>query len=131
MAILGSTDTGGRPVALAFSLFTNDDPRRAPELLAAAQRSLDGLPAGSCAIWATIVRPKVGGVSYAAANRALEKLAEADRRIVVVPWADEVRLHRDWLRDDRVHATEEGYAARAELYAEAARSCGLSGRAAR
>lgn len=120
-----------RPVALAFSLFTNDDPRRAPDLVAAARRSLDGLPAGSCALWATIVRPKVGGVSYAAANRGLEALAEEDPRIVVVPWAEKVRLHREWLRRDRVHATDAGYRARAQLYADAARSCRFADPAAR
>jgi lysophospholipase L1-like esterase len=115
----------GRPVALAFSLFTNDDPRRAPELAAWARRSLDGLPAGSCAIWATIARPKVAGVSYAQANTLLEQVGEEEPRIVVVPWARATKLHPEWLRKDRVHATPEGYAARAQLFAEAAQSCGL------
>ena len=114
-----------RKVALAFSLFTNDDPSRARDLVAAAQQSLVGLPQGSCAIWATIARPKVGGVSYAAANRMLEDLAGQDPRIVIVPWARAVKAHPKWLRDDKVHATDEGYRARAELYAAAARTCGL------
>ena len=114
-----------RPVVLAFSLFTNDDPRRAADLAASVRRSLDGLPRGSCALWATIVRPRVAGVSYAEANRLLEQIAAEERGIVVVPWAREVRRHPEWLRKDRVHATPEGYQARAELYAAAARTCGL------
>ncbi|HEV2813516.1 MAG TPA: hypothetical protein VGW10_09715, partial [Solirubrobacteraceae bacterium] len=117
-----------RPYALAFSLFTNDDPSRADELATWARQSLDGLPPGSCAIWATIARPPVRGVSYARANRVLEAVAaephENGRRVVIVPWARAVRARPDWLRDDRVHATEEGYRARARLYAAAAESCG-------
>ncbi|HEX8084383.1 MAG TPA: hypothetical protein VF529_08840 [Solirubrobacteraceae bacterium] len=125
MAIRDAMRKPAKPVALAFSLFTNDDPRRAPELAQAAARSLDGLPSGSCAIWATIARPKVAGVSYAQANAALDQVAASDPRIRIVPWAEGAKRHRDWLRDDRVHATAEGYAARAQLYAQAAAGCGL------
>jgi hypothetical protein len=117
-----------RPYALAFSLFTNDHPSRAAELATAARRSVAGLPRGSCALWATIARPRIDGVSYAAANRALEQVAREDhdgRRVVVVPWARAARRHPEWLRRDRVHATDEGYRARAALYAAAARRCGL------
>jgi hypothetical protein len=114
-----------RPVAVAFSLFTNDDPRRVADLVASAQRSLDGFAPGSCALWATIARPKVGGVSYRAANDALQALARKEPRIVLVPWAKAVKAHPRWLREDRVHATDEGYRARAALYAQAATACGL------
>lgn len=117
-----------RPLVLAFSLFTNDHPSRAVELATAARQSVAGLPRGSCALWATIARPRVDGVSYAAANRALEQVAREDhagRRVVVVPWARATRRHPGWLREDRVHATDAGYRARAALYAAAARRCGL------
>ncbi len=118
-----------RPIAVAFSLFTNDDPRRADELAYWARESVTRLPRGSCALWATIVRPRVAGVSYARANALLEQVAREPRadgkRIVVVPWARAVRLHPEWLRRDRVHATDEGYRARAQLYADAALRCGL------
>jgi hypothetical protein len=117
-----------RPVAVAFSLFTNDDPRRAADLVAAARRSLDGFAPGSCALWPTIARPRVGGVSYRAANDALQALAREEPRIVLVPWAKAVKAHPRWLRDDRVHATDEGYRARAALYAQAAGACGLTSR---
>jgi hypothetical protein len=114
-----------RPVVLAFSLFTNDHPSRAPELAYWARQSLAGLPDGSCVIWSTIVRPRVGGVSYAQANRLLEQAAVEERRLLVVPWARAVRDHPRWLRQDRVHATEEGYRARAEMYAALAETCPL------
>ena len=42
-----------------------------------------------------------------------------------MPWARAVRRHPQSLRRDRVHATELGYHARAQLYADAARDCGL------
>lgn len=112
-----------RPVVLAFSLFTNDDPSRAAELAYWARQSLAGLPRGSCVIWSTIVRPRVGGVSYAQANRLLEQAAREEPRLLVVPWARAVRDHPRWLRRDGVHATEEGYRARAEMYAALAETC--------
>jgi hypothetical protein len=114
-----------RPVVLAFSLFTNDHPSRAPELAYWARQSLAGLPRGSCVIWSTIVRPRVDGVSYAPANRLLLEAAREEPRLLVVPWARAVQDHRDWLRRDRVHATEEGYRARAEMYAALAKTCPL------
>jgi hypothetical protein len=117
-----------RPVVLAFSLFTNDHPSRASELAYWARQSLAGLPRGSCAIWSTIARPRVDGVSYAEANRLLEQAAAEEPRLLVVPWARAVRDHPRWLRRDRVHATEEGYRARAEMYAALARTCPLDRR---
>ena len=64
----------GTPAVLAISLFTNDDPRHTSELAAAVRRSVQGQ---RCVLWATIHRPPVAGVSYAAANRTLHRL---DRR---------------------------------------------------
>ena len=117
-----------RPVVLAFSLFTNDDPSRAAELAYWARQSLAGLPRGSCVIWSTIVRPKVRGVSYAEANRLLLEAAAEEPRLLVVPWARAVADHPRWLRRDRVHATDEGYRARAEMYAALAKTCPLERR---
>jgi hypothetical protein len=130
MALLAATPLPRRPLALGFSLFTNDDPTRVEDLDAAVRASAGRLAPGGCALWATIARPRVGGVSYAAANRRLEELAAAPElagRLVVVPWAGEVRGHPEWLREDRVHPTPEGYAARAGLYARAAEECRARG----
>jgi hypothetical protein len=126
MALLERTPIPAQRAVWAFSLFTNDDPRNAAALQAAVRSSLDRIGAGNCAIWATIARPRVAGVSYKDANRQLHALASepaSGGRLVIVPWAEAVAEHREWLRDDRVHPTPEGYAARAQMFADAAGEC--------
>jgi hypothetical protein len=123
MTVLGMTPLPRRPRALAFSLFTNDDPRAVDALETAVRGSLDRLGPRDCALWATIVRPKLAGVSYSGANRRLLELAAQDERLLVVDWARAVRRHREWLRGDGVHPTPEGYMARSRLYARAAQLC--------
>ena len=76
-----------------------------------------------CAIWATIARPPVNGVTYTAANRLLERIATDDPRLVIVPWAEQVAANPGLLGGDGVHATPAGYELRARLYAEAAQRC--------
>ena len=125
MTVLRDTPLPARPI-LAFSLFTNDDPRRLPALEAAVRRSLARAGSRGCALWATIRRPRGRGPSYSPANALLERLAaepEPAGRLQLVPWAAYVRRHRGLLRRDGVHATPAGYAARARLYAQAARRC--------
>lgn len=111
---------------LAVSLFTNDDPRGVGRLEAAVRESVRIAGPQACAVWATIVRPPVGGATYAAANARLEALA-ADRTLGadlrIVPWARQVAANPGWVAGDGVHATPEGYRARARLYADAVRSC--------
>jgi hypothetical protein len=122
---LPSTQPPARTV-LAFSLFTNDTPADVDELDAAVRASAGRLGAHDCAIWATISRPAVHGVSYRAANARLAQLAlepQMAGRLLVVPWAAEVARHHGWKARDHVHATVAGYLARAQLYANAARSC--------
>jgi len=126
MQILAATSFR-TPVVLAFSLFTNDDPRNVSALDSAVRASLDRAGRGGCAVWATIVRPPYAGVSYAAANRRLVQLASEPGlagRLLVVPWAAAVRSNPGWLAPDGVHGTPDGYRARAQMYADAARACG-------
>jgi hypothetical protein len=123
MSVLEQTRLPRRPRALAFSLFTNDDPRAVDALETAVRASLDRLGRRDCALWATIVRPKLAGVSYGAANARLRALAAEDDRLRIVDWARAVRRNRGWLSDDGVHPTAEGYAERARLFARAARRC--------
>ena len=111
---------------LAFSLFTNDVPANLDALDAAVRASVGRLGPHDCAIWATISRPAVHGISYRAANARLVQLAfapEMASRLLVVPWAEEVARHHGWKAHDHVHATIAGYLARAQLFADAARSC--------
>jgi hypothetical protein len=129
MELLAQTPLPDEPLALAFSLFTNDDPWNVDALEAAVRESVARLPAGSCAIWATIVRPKVAEVSSAAAHRRLRELA-LDPLLApslrIADWAAAVRGHRRWISRDRVHATAAGYAERARLYADAAGTCPIA-----
>ena len=65
-------------------------------------------------------------MSYDAANARLEALAADPRladRLILVDWGSEYAAHPEWQAGDGVHATPTGYAARAQLYAAAARSC--------
>ena len=126
MQILAATSFR-TPVVLAFSLFTNHDPRNVSALESAVRASLDRAGRGGCAVWATIVRPPYAGVSYAAANRRLVQLASEPGlagRLLIVPWAAAVRSNPGWLAPDGVHGTPDGYRARAQMYADAARACG-------
>ena len=126
MSILGRTKLPGGPVVLAFSLFTNDSPRNVPALDAAVRASVKRAGSG-CAIWATIVRPPQGGVSYKAANqdlRRLERDPSIGGRLLVVPWAETVAANPRLVGSDGVHATQVGYQTRASLYAQAVSACG-------
>lgn len=114
MRILAGDDS---PV-VAVSLFTNDDPRGVGRLEAAVRQSLRGR---RCVVWATIVRPPLGGVSYAAANRALRGMAGG--RLRIADWASAVAADRSLLARDGVHATPAGYRARAQLYARELAAC--------
>jgi hypothetical protein len=107
----------------AFSLFTNDDPRSVAALDAAVRQSVSR---GGCAVWATIVRPPVGGVGYDAANRDLRRLAAGlGGRLQLVDWAAAVAAHPQWVPGaDGVHSDPEGYRNRAALYARAIQACG-------
>jgi hypothetical protein len=108
---------------LAVSLFTNDGPGSVAALQSAVRETIERQARG-CVIWATIVRPPLGGVTYDRANAALERLAADNPRVMrLVPWARKVADHPEWLAPDGVHATPTGYAARAQLYADAARTC--------
>ncbi len=110
----------GDAAVSAFSLFTNDAPTSTSALESAVRESA----ADGCAVWATIVRPPQGGVSYARANTVLQRLAqELPGRVVVVPWAQTVRDNPSFVGSDGVHATTAGYQARAQLYASAIQSC--------
>jgi hypothetical protein len=123
MALLRDAPLGAGPHVLAFSLFTNDGPGSVATLDAAVRESARRAGSGGCAIWATIVRPPVGGVSYDAANARLRQLGATLEAVRIVDWASWVRRNPDWMAGDGVHATPEGYRSRARLYAELARTC--------
>jgi hypothetical protein len=111
-------------VVLAFSLYTNDDPRNVPALRAAVGTSLERVGPSGCVVWATIARPPIAGHGYDAANAALRRMARADpRRLRLVDWAAKVRVEPTLLGPDGIHPNEAGTAIRAQMYADAARDC--------
>lgn len=122
MAILAARRSA--PAILAFSLFTNDDPRGSGALEAAVRASA-GRP-GGCAVWATIAAPPVKGVDYGAANTLLRSLAtdpELAPSLRIVDWSAAIAASPSLLAGDGVHATPAGYTARAGLYASAIKAC--------
>jgi hypothetical protein len=122
MAVLDALPAVPADAVLAFSLFTNDAPGGTDALEAAVRASLTRAGPSGCVLWATIRRPPLGGISYDAANARLERLA-ADPRLRLVRWREASAGQAGWLARDGVHATAAGYAARARLYADAARAC--------
>jgi hypothetical protein len=124
MQVLAGTDVRSQPTVLALSLFTNDGPGNVDALEAAVRRTVDSVGPNGCAVWATIVRPPLGGVSYDAANARLQALeAELSPRMILVPWAETIAGDGSLMGADGVHPTPDGYRARAALYAQAIQSC--------
>jgi hypothetical protein len=125
MRVLSQTElSGDSSVALAISLFTNDDPANIAPLGRAVRTSLDRVGEGGCVVWATIAAPAVNGVTYARANALLESLADDEPRLQLVRWDAAVSRNPGLLEPDGVHPTAKGYALRSRLYLRAARRCG-------
>jgi hypothetical protein len=116
------------PAIVAFSLFTNDDPRGTSALEAAVRAS--ATRPGGCAVWATIVAPPIEGVDYGAANQLVRGLASAPElalSLQVVDWSAAVAESPSLVAGDGVHGTPAGYRARGQLYADAIRACAGAG----
>ncbi len=105
------------------SLGTNDDPGQPAAFRAAIRDVMDVAGERRCVVWANIVRPPYGGVSYRRLNRVLAAESRARENLLVVNWVRMMRRHPEWLAPDGVHASAEGYAARARAVARAVRRC--------
>jgi lysophospholipase L1-like esterase len=114
---------GHLPQVIAVSLGTNDDPSR-PELFRSAIASILRR-AGShrCVVWANIVRPPVGGVSYTRLNGVLRREARAHSNLRVVDWVKLSKKHPGWFAPGHVHVNAAGYRARAKAFAAQIRRC--------
>jgi hypothetical protein len=111
-------------VILAFSLYTNDDPRNVRALRAAIKTSLDRAGPRGCVVWATIFRGPIAGQTYDAANALMRRMARAEpRRMRLVDWATKARQEPALIGPDGIHPTPAGVAIRSQMYADAARSC--------
>jgi lysophospholipase L1-like esterase len=104
------------PQVVVISLGTNDgsDPKKFADRL---RRTMDLLPADSCVVWATIIRPARKG-AYRGLNRVLHQAKRRDSRIVVVDWEHAVTGGAVYLPDG-LHADEAGYRYRSAMIADA------------
>lgn len=123
---------------LIMGLFTNNPPGDFPNLRSAVRESLRRVGDNGCVVWNTVYRPAVGGPSwqpawtpteqigmgYAKVNAWLRSMAESEPRMRLVDWSRS--LHRSPMRMDPtgVHpAAAAGWQRRAQMFADAARSC--------
>jgi hypothetical protein len=109
------------PSVLVVSAGTNDDPRSLPDFTRAVSDIVRDA-GGRCIVWPTISRPRVAGLSYDLLNSVLAGAAARNPNLVLVRWARMVRLNPGWLGRDRVHASVDGYRARAEAIATAVKT---------
>lgn len=114
---------GHIPPVIAVSLGTNDDPGRPDIFKSAIESMLKVAGPDRCVVWANIVRPAVGGVSYTALNRTLRKEAKAHPNLLVVDWVKLSKTHPRWFASGHVHVNATGYRARAKAFAAAIRRC--------
>jgi lysophospholipase L1-like esterase len=111
------------PRVVHVSLGTNDDPSQTGAFRTAVGDVMDVAGEDRCVVWANIVRPPYGGVSYRGYNRVLSGEDERRDNLLVVNWVRMVRRHPEWLADDGVHVSVAGYRARARAVARAVRRC--------
>jgi lysophospholipase L1-like esterase len=111
------------PPVLFVSLGTNDDPSAVSSFESSVETVLQAAGPSTCVIWANIVRPPYGGVSYAGYNRVLARLSATQPNLTVLDWAGIVRSDPGVLASDGVHATPGGYEARAQAMAQAIQGC--------
>ena len=111
------------PRVIHVSLGTNDDPGDVDGFRDAIADVMKVAGARRCVVWANIVRPPYRGVSYRGYNRALADESSRRDNLRVLNWVRMVRAHPEWLADDGVHVSAEGYRARAKAAAHAVRRC--------
>ena len=111
------------PRVVHISLGTNDDPGDVDGFRRAIADVMKVAGARRCVVWANIVRPPYRGVSYRGYNRALADESSRRDNLRVLNWVRMVRAHPEWLADDGVHVSAEGYRARAKAVARAVRRC--------
>jgi len=112
------------PRVIHASLGTNDDPRDVDGFRAAIGTVMRVAGADRCVVWANIVRPAYAGVSYRGYNRALADEDARHDNLLVLNWKRMLHRHPEWLADDGVHVSADGYAARARATARLVRRCG-------
>lgn len=113
----------GLPPVVVASLGTNDDPGTVSSFDHSVRTALRAVGKRGCVVWPNIVRPAVGGNTYAGYNAVLDRLGARRDNLIVVEWTRMVSRNPGWLADDGVHVNATGYAARARAIAGAVRRC--------
>jgi hypothetical protein len=111
------------PPVVVASLGTNDDPHAVSSFEHAVRTALGAVGKHGCLVWPNIVRPPVGGATYAAYNQVLNRLASKRDNLRVVDWAAMAAHNRGWFGEDGVHPNATGYMARARAIASQVRRC--------
>jgi len=124
-AVHGAQELSHRhlPVVVVASLGTNDDPHAVSSFEHAVRTALHAVGKHGCLVWPNIVRPAVGGATYAGFNRVLSGLASKHDNLRVVDWVAMAAHNRGWFGDDGVHPNATGYMARARAIARQVRRC--------
>jgi hypothetical protein len=111
------------PAALVVELGTNDSPDASGVFAGQVRHVLSLAGPKRCVVWVNIHRPPYNGVSYAGFNRALDQAAASSDNLAVVDWNGMVESGRATVAADDVHATPDGYRARAAAIAQALSGC--------
>jgi hypothetical protein len=105
---------------VVVSLGTNDGPDDPAGFRREVREALAIAGPARCVVWVNLA---VDDESFDALNGVLETEAGRTDTMRVVDWAGLIEEHPEWLSADGVHATETGYAERADAVADAVRSC--------
>src|SRR3954451_953933 len=114
---------------VGFDLGTNDDPAN-PGLLASDLHQARRASGDSCMIVATLNRPPLNGARVDGLNQAVLAFASANDNVQLVDWNAIVASQPSLLGPDHVHPTPQGYALRAQLFAQAVADCASAAPAA-
>jgi lysophospholipase L1-like esterase len=113
----------GLPRVLVMSLGTNDDPNAVSAFRQAIRDTMRVAGPRRCVVWVNIVRPPVGGTTYAGYNSALATESKPRANLRVVNWAKIASRHPEWFGGDGVHPDATGYRERARVIARAVNNC--------
>jgi lysophospholipase L1-like esterase len=121
----GSAELAHRhlPPVVVASLGTNGDPHAVSSFEHAVRTALGAVGKHGCLVWPNIVRPAVGGATYAGYNRVLDRLAAKRDNLRIVDWVTMAAHNRGWFGADGVHPNATGYMARARAIAKQVRRC--------
>src|SRR5436189_431269 len=111
------------PDSLVVELGTNDSSDQSAQFAGQVRHVLQLAGPDRCVVWVNIHRPPYNGVSYAGFNRALDQIAATSSNLAVVDWNGMVKSGQATVAGDGVHATPEGYQARAAAIAQALEGC--------